>query len=727
MLCIVEIDELQRHIQQINYENQQLQSQMQQLNMNLFQSTQRISDLSESLENAKVECDKYQAETLVLKDANVKIMGSYQTLEAKYKKCRDDLERSWDDSNAEADAELEKYKQQTIALQNEHSRLIEQVSTLTSRYTEELANANVIREELEEEVLGLRQNLTNKNKELKAMVNKESQYKHCIDEQTLQLESMKAMVLQTTNELSDAQGTLLDSLENTVSELKDKLQETSTMNMELQEENKQKSMEVHILKDRFSVESRIRDEEWLEKMKEIQKQHAVERNELAMKYTKLSMQFEKLKKACPENTSLDTDIDGYTGAMVATKHQDGFNTSNEICEYNTRHVSGRMSSGSVEHSVHKALESNSVDMLKGELMHMLDQYSYMKQNNVKLSQRLQTINGKIQVTCRIRPPNAQEIAEKNPICIEVIDDFEMACYDDRTGAWRAYGFDKVWSFENCVNTGYPITQSDVYLDIQPLVLSILDGYNACIFACGQTSSGKTYTMNGNTSFTNHHGTANNIYVHDSEYGISYRALHTLFETLHLKQIQAEKKVRAQQKQEKESRNVEDSWNWNPHVSINALFDDYGSNAENEHKNASKVIPDNLFYYEIKLSMLEIYNETIKDLLDLSNTQVDIRQGSDGSIGIPGLTNETVTSIQEAMMVFAKGISNRATGSTNMNHQSSRSHLILMIDVTTCVSGDVTSMRSGKCLQYFMNITQFYCPSVFAGVLGLSHYKLSFYS
>lgn len=36
----------------------------------------------------------------------------------------------------------------------------------------------------------------------------------------------------------------------------------------------------------------------------------------------------------------------------------------------------------------------------------------------------------------------------------------------------------------------------VFEDVDPLILSVLDGYNLCIFAYGQTGSGKTHTMEG---------------------------------------------------------------------------------------------------------------------------------------------------------------------------------------------------------------------------------------
>lgn len=45
------------------------------------------------------------------------------------------------------------------------------------------------------------------------------------------------------------------------------------------------------------------------------------------------------------------------------------------------------------------------------------------------------------------------------------------------------------------------SQEDVYKNsVSPLVSSFLDGYNATIFAYGQTSSGKTHTMGTGSSF-----------------------------------------------------------------------------------------------------------------------------------------------------------------------------------------------------------------------------------
>jgi kinesin family protein C2/C3 len=36
----------------------------------------------------------------------------------------------------------------------------------------------------------------------------------------------------------------------------------------------------------------------------------------------------------------------------------------------------------------------------------------------------------------------------------------------------------------------------VFVDTVPVVMSVLDGYNVCIFVYGKTRTGKTFTMEG---------------------------------------------------------------------------------------------------------------------------------------------------------------------------------------------------------------------------------------
>jgi kinesin family protein C2/C3 len=173
-------------------------------------------------------------------------------------------------------------------------------------------------------------------------------------------------------------------------------------------------------------------------------------------------------------------------------------------------------------------------------------------------------------------------------------------------------------------------QDEVFEAVQPLCVSVLDGYNVCIFAYGQTGrnwvshllpfclsspsllnlgSGKTFTMEG----------------YGSNIGVSPRAINELFN-----QIEGLKESCT---------------------------------------------------YSLSLSMLEIYNETIRDLLDSSKAtnkdKLDIRQTPEGNM-VQGLTEIVITSYEQVRELMKQGQANRAVGSHDMNEHSSRSHSILTV-------------------------------------------------
>jgi hypothetical protein len=56
--------------------------------------------------------------------------------------------------------------------------------------------------------------------------------------------------------------------------------------------------------------------------------------------------------------------------------------------------------------------------------------------------------------------------------------------------------DKSNRFEFDVVFEESATQELVYSEISPAIMSVLQGFNVCIFAYGQTGTGKTYTMEG---------------------------------------------------------------------------------------------------------------------------------------------------------------------------------------------------------------------------------------
>ncbi|KAJ9531363.1 hypothetical protein QJQ45_006812 [Haematococcus lacustris] len=99
-------------------------------------------------------------------------------------------------------------------------------------------------------------------------------------------------------------------------------------------------------------------------------------------------------------------------------------------------------------------------------------------------------------------------------------------------------------------------------------------------------------------------------------------------------------------------------------------------------------------YKFSASVLEIYNEQIYDLLaggrDQDGDKLDVKQAPDGSMYVPGCKVEDVASLTDVAAVMRRGKQNRSTFATNMNEHSSRSHLVLSVQVTaTAVAGGST--------------------------------------
>ena len=93
-------------------------------------------------------------------------------------------------------------------------------------------------------------------------------------------------------------------------------------------------------------------------------------------------------------------------------------------------------------------------------------------------------------------------------------------------------------------------------------------------------------------------------------------------------------------------------------------------------------------YTFTVSMLEIYNEDIIDLLNGGRggtadekgkkskaTKLAIRQRSNGELYVDGLVDVNVESIEDVAKVMDLGNRNRSVGSHNINEHSSRSHLV----------------------------------------------------
>ena len=93
--------------------------------------------------------------------------------------------------------------------------------------------------------------------------------------------------------------------------------------------------------------------------------------------------------------------------------------------------------------------------------------------------------------------------------------------------------------------------------------------------------------------------------------------------------------------------------------------------------------DPQIHYEVEVSMLEIYNEKVQDLLVPINkrppTGLKIRESKALGVFVADLTKYPVSSYEEISNKMDEGYQNRTIGSTLMNSTSSRAHTIVTIE------------------------------------------------
>lgn len=103
---------------------------------------------------------------------------------------------------------------------------------------------------------------------------------------------------------------------------------------------------------------------------------------------------------------------------------------------------------------------------------------------------------RILVSVRLRPLSDREIANGDPCdweCINETTIFYRNTLNERSTFPSAYTFDKVFPSDCTTRRVYEEGAKEVSL-------SVVSGINSSIFAYGQTSSGKTYTMTGITDY-----------------------------------------------------------------------------------------------------------------------------------------------------------------------------------------------------------------------------------
>ncbi|KAK3563659.1 hypothetical protein QTP86_033504 [Hemibagrus guttatus] len=191
----------------------------------------------------------------------------------------------------------------------------------------------------------------------------------------------------------------------------------------------------------------------------------------------------------------------------------------------------------------------------------------------------------------------------------------------RTGSVADKTSRKTYTFDMVF--GPSAKQIDVYRSVVcPILDEVIMGYNCTIFAYGQTGTGKTFTMEGERS-PNEEFT----WEEDPLAGIIPRTLHQIFEKL----------------------------------------------------------TTNGTEFSVKVSLLEIYNEELFDLLSPSPDVTERLQLFDDprnkrAVIVKGLEEITVHNKNEVYQILERGAAKRKTASTLMNAYSSRSHSVFSVTI-----------------------------------------------
>lgn len=242
----------------------------------------------------------------------------------------------------------------------------------------------------------------------------------------------------------------------------------------------------------------------------------------------------------------------------------------------------------------------------------------------------------VKVAVHIRPLIGDEKLQGCKDCVSVVHGKPQV----QIGT-HSFTFDHVYG-----STASPSTA--MYQEcVAPLVDGLFQGYNATVLAYGQTGSGKTYTMG--TGFKDGFQT-----------GLIPHVMNSLFNKIETSKNQAE--------------------------------------------------------FQLHVSFIEIHKEEVRDLLDSVSVNksetanghngkvnipgkppIQIRESSNGVITLAGSTERSVRTLKEMADCLEQGSLSRATGSTNMNNQSSRSHAIFTITMEQMRKTGSNDGNSNECM------------------------------
>ncbi|XP_028970532.2 kinesin-like protein KIF25 isoform X3 [Esox lucius] len=246
-----------------------------------------------------------------------------------------------------------------------------------------------------------------------------------------------------------------------------------------------------------------------------------------------------------------------------------------------------------------------------------------------LHNTLVELRGNIRVHCRVRPVLPFDVGQGSVSAIgplnteevvQVVNDDKVVVNCTRVGS---PGLSKMFEFERV--HGPEDSQDVVFEEVKPLLTSLLDGYNVCIMAYGQTGSGKTHTMIGSQA-EDPSGPQR-----EAQHGIIPKAAAELFRLISEKPVDS---------------------------------------------------------HTVEVSVVEVYNNEVLDLLAKEEDGValgakrDVITTSTGTSEVPSLSYLLVRSAADVMQLISSVLRLRARCPTLVHRDSSRSHLIVTLTVSS---------------------------------------------
>lgn len=279
----------------------------------------------------------------------------------------------------------------------------------------------------------------------------------------------------------------------------------------------------------------------------------------------------------------------------------------------------------------------------------------------------------IKVAVRLRPFTPREIErgsnriiemEKNTVLIlnpkNETDHFERKFTFDY-GYWSHDGFKKD---DNGLYVGDPLhingskyaTQEKVFSELGEFLLdNAFEGYNSALLAYGQTGSGKSYSISG----------------YGNNKGILPRFAESLFKNLNAK-------TNASQ--------------------MESILKKTGADSQLEPMFSS---------YEIYFSMIEIYNEVVRDLLASSqsmlNRALKVREHPKQGFFVENLTSHLCKNHNDIASRIEDGQMNKSIAATNMNETSSRGHTIYEFTIKLARSRENSSSGENSIISSVVQI------------------------